>query len=759
MINPIYYENSSFDGGFYDGVEEPPPSGQPIESTPAPPPLDQPAGNIIEHIDIPPLFDDFLELSEPPAESPSNDKSAAQEWFLAQMYNQAIESAIANGADPRDLPIPMEYRFGLEARMGMALHEARVEAAQVRNQFVGSANGEIRRRIGEANERLRNTADPQERARLHAELLAELKNFASFMQSQVGAPSNFGEGRDGGQISVGEAIEKYYRTSPLLTTNATITTNVAQYRQILDQNGQTAASQAALNTAVNEIVKLTGMPRENAVAVANQLAYPQASGAVGGNIFGTVNIAPTPPAPVSSIVDNLDNRIYFNRLVASYDPQRLGSAYWSSAPENTNSEAAGSSRTSGLNVSVNLSKTPDGMSKSEFAYRAFLQFLKNKFGLSFSIDEAIAAMKNSPEGLTFSNYSDKQLNDIAQSSNPFFIVELTDDYLKMMGLDIDKLIQTARLGDAPSGAFTVDANGAYIGGSNFTRNTGSGTGIVYTPSAGDDEIPPSIAAREEVNRITLDFVRQFGNIARNIVQGLIDTAAMTWAMNAPHLPPGGYDPSNPYDPRNMFREQYLTLPRFQYESQMMRRNLEGIVDGPGIRAGEFIDQGTAFLAPLFIGGFSPDDVTFMQRWFYKPKTTGLDIMPAGSGVTTKFGDIFYSTRGTEAEQALALYHEKVHQFLTPKFLPLREFRLNIRWEAYNRSQLLRYLEEVMAESYAQMRVNGFKGLPDAIRFPLNDEKYSLVISTIVKEGAIGTIAVGGTTYGVYLVSSSLLEDE
>jgi hypothetical protein len=72
--------------------------------------------------------------------------------------------------------------------------------------------------------------------------------------------------------------------------------------------------------------------------------------------------------------------------------------------------------------------------------------------------------------------------------------------------------------------------------------------------------------------------------------------------------------------------------------------------------------------------------------------------------------------------------------------------------AYEKSAFLRYLEEALAESYAQLRVNGIKGLPAGIRFPIANGYVTLrAVTTEAAMGtAFGTIVVGGITYLVYL---------
>jgi hypothetical protein len=107
----------------------------------------------------------------------------------------------------------------------------------------------------------------------------------------------------------------------------------------------------------------------------------------------------------------------------------------------------------------------------------------------------------------------------------------------------------------------------------------------------------------------------------------------------------------------------------------------------------------------------------------------------------------YSTLGSADDIALARYHERVHSFLSPKFKLFRELRADFGYGAYQRSSVLRYLEEAFAESWAQLRVNGIRGLPTGIKFPIK-EGY-VTIQALAAEGAVGTILVGGVLYYVF----------
>jgi hypothetical protein len=73
--------------------------------------------------------------------------------------------------------------------------------------------------------------------------------------------------------------------------------------------------------------------------------------------------------------------------------------------------------------------------------------------------------------------------------------------------------------------------------------------------------------------------------------------------------------------------------------------------------------------------------------------------------------------------------------------------------AYERSSLLKYLEEGMAEGYAQLRVNGLAAAFKQYRFPIGDGVTGYVTaSELVGEGvAIGAISFGGAMFFVYIV--------
>jgi len=153
---------------------------------------------------------------------------------------------------------------------------------------------------------------------------------------------------------------------------------------------------------------------------------------------------------------------------------------------------------------------------------------------------------------------------------------------------------------------------------------------------------------------------------------------------------------------------------------------------------------------------------------YVPTVSGTTAVPAGWGGTDKYGNIAVSTLGTKEQIALALNHEKVHSFLSPKTLNLlREIRADVRMAAYARSSTLRYVEEAAAELYARVKVQGLN--PDSIlkgaHFPIKEgyvkflpgkvsldgvtEKFAIGIGA---ELVLGTIVYGGVVYTAVLVA-------
>ncbi len=78
---------------------------------------------------------------------------------------------------------------------------------------------------------------------------------------------------------------------------------------------------------------------------------------------------------------------------------------------------------------------------------------------------------------------------------------------------------------------------------------------------------------------------------------------------------------------------------------------------------------------------------------------------------------------------------------------MRQLRAQLAASSYWRSALLRYIEEAMAESYAQLRVRGLQHILVGIRFPIHGGYVA--VAQLASEGiAIGNIVIGGALLSV-----------
>lgn len=117
------------------------------------------------------------------------------------------------------------------------------------------------------------------------------------------------------------------------------------------------------------------------------------------------------------------------------------------------------------------------------------------------------------------------------------------------------------------------------------------------------------------------------------------------------------------------------------------------------------------------------------------------------GGTDMYGAVTVARNQSLTEQRITLFHELVHRYFAPRTGPLRQLRAQLRWNAYSKSALLRYLEEAMAEGYGQLRVHGLAQALGAYRFPVQFG-YVTVSQMQVEGMAIGTIILGGTSFWV-----------
>ncbi len=139
------------------------------------------------------------------------------------------------------------------------------------------------------------------------------------------------------------------------------------------------------------------------------------------------------------------------------------------------------------------------------------------------------------------------------------------------------------------------------------------------------------------------------------------------------------------------------------------------------------------------------------RFFYRPTITrGVNLPPGVPGKTTDWGDILISWRVSGREARLTELHERVHSILTAKLYRLRRFRVQVSANSYSKSELLRYLEEALAETFAQACVNGPRGIITGIVFPVREGYVNLSgfpsMGHEVRGILLGPVTVGGMLY-------------
>jgi hypothetical protein len=122
--------------------------------------------------------------------------------------------------------------------------------------------------------------------------------------------------------------------------------------------------------------------------------------------------------------------------------------------------------------------------------------------------------------------------------------------------------------------------------------------------------------------------------------------------------------------------------------------------------------------------------------FYKPKERVVQMVTENgrqvAGVTRSSGDIEVSyiahLEGDEVnsiEMYRTLMHERVHSWLSPKFFLFRDARIAVNDWGYSNVALLRLLEEAMAQTYANCKVDGvnFGSIFQGLKFPFQHKEY------------------------------------
>jgi hypothetical protein len=145
----------------------------------------------------------------------------------------------------------------------------------------------------------------------------------------------------------------------------------------------------------------------------------------------------------------------------------------------------------------------------------------------------------------------------------------------------------------------------------------------------------------------------------------------------------------------------------------------------------------------------------------KPGLRAVRSKAAATGETSWWGEITISRLGTATDRRLAALHESFHRVLTPRLDILRRVRIEGRAASYRGSALIKYLEEAMAESYAQVSVHGLRRLITGVVFPVKNGYVTMfnrevantsVIYPLVPEISalfLGVVDARGWTWNLY----------
>lgn len=146
-------------------------------------------------------------------------------------------------------------------------------------------------------------------------------------------------------------------------------------------------------------------------------------------------------------------------------------------------------------------------------------------------------------------------------------------------------------------------------------------------------------------------------------------------------------------------------------------------------------------------------------WLYKGKTTEYPtayLNDVVGGSTNRWGDtnLFFGKKATPKDIELVKFHEDFHSFLTPKlqtFTWLRQARAVLKTNSYLKSYLLRYVEEMLAQTFARVRTNNWRRIFEGVKFPVGDEGYVTVAKMGVEATGIllGPVNVSGMIFNVY----------
>lgn len=125
----------------------------------------------------------------------------------------------------------------------------------------------------------------------------------------------------------------------------------------------------------------------------------------------------------------------------------------------------------------------------------------------------------------------------------------------------------------------------------------------------------------------------------------------------------------------------------------------------------------------------------------------------GKGRTDPYGTIEISRAYKLSDQRETLLHELVHRYLSPRVGPMRKLRAELRMSGAERSDLLLYLEEVLAEGYLRLKQHGLLDAITAVLYPI--ARVYVTVSRLCYEGhVVGTVMLAGSTFFVSITEAA-----
>ncbi|MGI9507915.1 MAG: hypothetical protein ACR2QJ_01030 [Geminicoccaceae bacterium] len=153
----------------------------------------------------------------------------------------------------------------------------------------------------------------------------------------------------------------------------------------------------------------------------------------------------------------------------------------------------------------------------------------------------------------------------------------------------------------------------------------------------------------------------------------------------------------------------------------------------------------------------------------EPKGTSPNKL-IGMGATYPTGKIFIYRpppglypqafiEGHRVQRRHAAYHEAVHRALTPRLNLLYRYRVERKQMSYRNSSFCRYLEELLAQTIAEVRMNGFKAVFRGVSFPIKNGYVTLLLRDAKKpqKGTPLLVEIRGFLAGNLLVHGMLFD--